>query len=241
MSQASSLQCLFCDQLNPSGARFCNDCGSQLHLQPCDRCGAINKRSAKTCHSCGAGFIRPATPAPDDAPARLEEQLAERAPSDGGSAFEHAHPSALHVEETAPAEPNATPFIRSRRLWRIAVSVAVLAVLVVSGNRYSEKSAEFMKTQGVIQYAPPVATASIAAVAAQSAVSAPMEDAPIPEPAPLTAIASPPAAAVAPTARPATTNKVRASTRRNPPVFKECADAVAALGFCGSGTQQEEK
>ena len=239
MSPAFPLQCLFCDQLNPSGARFCNECGSQLHLQPCDRCGAINKRSAKNCHSCGAGFIRPAASDPDDAPARLEEPLAEPAPNDGGSAFKHAHPSGQHVEETAPSEQNVTPFIRSRRLWRIAASVAVLAVLVVSGNHYSEKSAEFMKTQGVIQYAPPVATTSIAADAAQSAVSAPVEAAPIPVAAPLPVTAPPPAVAV--TARPSSAKEMQTSARRDPPVFKECADAIAALGFCGPGTQNEEK
>lgn len=241
MSPAFPLQCLFCDQLNPSGARFCNECGSQLHLQPCDRCGAINKRSAKNCHSCGAGFIRPAASEPDDAPARLEEPLAELAPSDVGSGFEHAHPSGQHVEETAPAEQNVTPFIWSRRMWRIAASVVVLVVLVVSGNHYSEKSAEFLKTNGVIQYAPPVATASIAAGAAPSAVSAPVEAAAIPIQVPLPATAPRTPVAGALTARPSSAKEMQTSARRDPPVFKECADAIAALGFCGPGTQNEEK
>ena len=57
MSSSSPLQCLFCNHLNPGGATFCNDCGSQLQLQQCDLCGSINKRSAKICYKCGAPFV----------------------------------------------------------------------------------------------------------------------------------------------------------------------------------------
>lgn len=50
------LQCLFCKHTNPAEASFCNECGSPLHLQPCEQCGAIDKRSAASCHKCGAEF-----------------------------------------------------------------------------------------------------------------------------------------------------------------------------------------
>src|SRR5215471_9532148 len=33
------LLCRFCDHYNPAGAKFCNDCGSPLHLKPCEQCG----------------------------------------------------------------------------------------------------------------------------------------------------------------------------------------------------------
>jgi len=45
-------QCLFCDHVNPAGAKFCNNCGSQLHVKQCSRCGAINDQAAKTCFKC---------------------------------------------------------------------------------------------------------------------------------------------------------------------------------------------
>src|SRR5690348_15099002 len=46
--------CAFCDHRNPAGARFCNDCGSPLHLKPCKRCDAVNDEAATTCCRCGA-------------------------------------------------------------------------------------------------------------------------------------------------------------------------------------------
>ena len=45
--------CAFCNHRNPAGSRFCNDCGSPLHLKPCNQCGAINDQAATTCYSCG--------------------------------------------------------------------------------------------------------------------------------------------------------------------------------------------
>lgn len=56
MSSPSAFQCLFCNHLNPVGASFCNECGSQLQLQQCDLCGSINKRSARVCYKCGAAL-----------------------------------------------------------------------------------------------------------------------------------------------------------------------------------------
>jgi len=32
-----AITCLFCDHANPAGAKYCNECGSALHLKPCDR------------------------------------------------------------------------------------------------------------------------------------------------------------------------------------------------------------
>lgn len=60
MPSPSPLQCLFCNHLNPGGSSFCNDCGSQLHLQQCDLCGSINKRSARICYKCGVTFTHSA-------------------------------------------------------------------------------------------------------------------------------------------------------------------------------------
>ncbi len=46
-------QCLFCHHTNPAAAKFCNECGSPLHLKPCRQCEAINDATAKTCYKCG--------------------------------------------------------------------------------------------------------------------------------------------------------------------------------------------
>jgi len=63
---ASSL-CPFCQHGNPAVAKFCNDCGSPLHLEQCRQCGAINDHAARNCYQCGAEIaVTPATiePAP---------------------------------------------------------------------------------------------------------------------------------------------------------------------------------
>ena len=46
-----SLSCRFCHHANPSGAKFCNECGSPLHLRPCPRCEAVTDASAGACIS----------------------------------------------------------------------------------------------------------------------------------------------------------------------------------------------
>lgn len=49
-------QCPFCNHANPADAKFCNDCGSPLHLQPCKQCEAINDQAANNCYKCGTEF-----------------------------------------------------------------------------------------------------------------------------------------------------------------------------------------
>ncbi len=64
MSKIPPLQCLFCNQCNGASAKYCNECASPLHLQPCNQCGAIGERAAVTCYKCGAEFTVPAAPEP---------------------------------------------------------------------------------------------------------------------------------------------------------------------------------
>lgn len=56
-------RCFFCDHDNPAGAKYCNECGSPLHLIPC-KCGAVNNVTDACCHRCGADVSGPRTPAP---------------------------------------------------------------------------------------------------------------------------------------------------------------------------------
>lgn len=60
---ASSL-CPLCEHSNPAGAKFCNDCGSPLHLEPCSQCSAINDHAIKNCYKCGAQLAATTEPAP---------------------------------------------------------------------------------------------------------------------------------------------------------------------------------
>ena len=54
-------ECPFCEHPNPAAAKFCNDCGSPLHLKPCRKCDAINDGSVKFCYMCGAPFAERAS------------------------------------------------------------------------------------------------------------------------------------------------------------------------------------
>jgi len=61
-------QCPFCSHHNPRGARFCNECGSPLHLAPCEHCDAVNEIDTRACYRCGAALHR----APADASIPIE-------------------------------------------------------------------------------------------------------------------------------------------------------------------------
>ena len=45
--------CPNCQQINPEGAKFCNNCGEKLPA-PCPNCGHQNPSGAKFCNNCGA-------------------------------------------------------------------------------------------------------------------------------------------------------------------------------------------
>jgi ribosomal protein L40E len=52
----SSTSCSFCQHANPADAKFCNECGSPLNLEPCLGCGAVNDVHALRCHACGTAL-----------------------------------------------------------------------------------------------------------------------------------------------------------------------------------------
>lgn len=51
-----ALRCLFCEHPNPIGAKYCNECGTPLHIQPCGACDAVDSRTATRCWRCGHAF-----------------------------------------------------------------------------------------------------------------------------------------------------------------------------------------
>ena len=74
MSNLAPLLCLFCNHCNVASAKYCNECASPLHLQPCNHCRAIDNRTAIACYKCGAEFDVPA--APGVAPVSAAPELA---------------------------------------------------------------------------------------------------------------------------------------------------------------------
>jgi hypothetical protein len=52
--------CPFCGHQNPAAAKFCNECGSPLHLTPCSGCGAVNNLGEAQCWRCAKVLLSPA-------------------------------------------------------------------------------------------------------------------------------------------------------------------------------------
>ncbi len=57
-----SVDCPFCEHANPTGAKFCNECGSPLHFAPCKQCGAVNRIDDSQCYRCGVALSAPPVP-----------------------------------------------------------------------------------------------------------------------------------------------------------------------------------
>jgi class 3 adenylate cyclase len=56
------MQCPSCKQENPSGVKFCGECGARLEIQ-CPACRASNPPTNKFCHECGEPQIGDSPPA----------------------------------------------------------------------------------------------------------------------------------------------------------------------------------
>jgi hypothetical protein len=89
----SQSRCPFCTHDNPVRSRFCNECGSPLHLRPCPQCEAVSDGSARACRQCGFVFAA--------APVETPERIAGDADPDGEAATRTA--------DIAPAEQVDVP------------------------------------------------------------------------------------------------------------------------------------
>jgi class 3 adenylate cyclase/tetratricopeptide (TPR) repeat protein len=68
------MHCPRCGFDNPSGTRFCGQCGTALHA-PCPACGALNPPGFAFCGACGASLNpSPAAPAPTPAASHAESR-----------------------------------------------------------------------------------------------------------------------------------------------------------------------
>ena len=70
------LICLRCNHANPSGARFCSQCGAGLLRKFCSQCHVINDAESHFCMSCGAG-LSTHPPVPAAAPTAMPSDVPE--------------------------------------------------------------------------------------------------------------------------------------------------------------------
>ena len=264
MSQIPSLQCLFCQHLNPADTVFCEDCGGQLNLQPCDRCDAVDSRTATKCYKCGAEFSRPVAPGLDFplTPAIVEDELpcpTSIDPGVAGSEAEHlnhgltyAHPELQPVDEVLAPEPSATA-TRSPRGTPVAILALLLLLITaaVSVYLYRGQPAQPARTQGQKQAvtdvsgarkpgesAPPTGAAGMdAALKPVDAVQTPAAGA---NKTAKTPSVTPPGAEAALAARPLPATDAEIKTLQDLSIVEKCPPAVATLGLCKPDTQQEK-
>src|SRR5262249_16103123 len=55
------MKCSHCQHENPSGVKFCGECGARLE-SVCAACGATNPPGNKFCGQCGTALAQPMTP-----------------------------------------------------------------------------------------------------------------------------------------------------------------------------------
>ena len=220
MMPMSTVQCLFCQHLNPAHAAFCNECGQALNLRPCPQCQASNDREATTCQRCGTELSTPASQAPGQsgqlAPSASDtESLLWSRTRDGGM-----NPALL-------SEMGATANSARRRMF-IAVAALVMALIAYGASVYFY-GLPGQRPPSQAQSAPPTTVPAVpaetprSANATPSAVTAPQES-------------SPKTPELPPTAALGLTDETAPSSFAPSPVpslvFADCPPAVAALGLC---------
>lgn len=252
MSFIPPLQCLFCRHPNPAGANFCNDCGSQLNLQPCGQCGAIDDRAAKICYKCGAGFSVPAALGLDTpfAPTINEAAVTFPALNNAKVATEQDAPS---VDGTISINAGVSP-TRPRGRMRMALPVLLLVLLSASFYFYGGFSAQLSPKQYLAPATSATSAISAAPMPARStgnAATARLEPELVqtsrrPQIAAGTidldrapSMVAPPVAGTKASSGPALGAESKAQSRQHSPGVEDCPPAVATLGLCSSNPKQK--
>lgn len=255
----STLQCLFCQHLNPADVDYCNRCDGQLNLRPCYRCGAVDLRTAKNCHKCGGEFSLAAPPVGDFEfrPSDFDQASIDvQTPSSPLPKSEPAplgtNPPSSRLDrksvDAISSPENSAPGAKSQQ--RTRVTVLALLFLLVTGALSAYWYREH-RSQG--QAPAPSALSD----ARSPQPTAPSDRAESPAPA-----TTPPHTAPAPPARenppaqsqsaaaaradaalnlPLPATGAGADTPQDPSTGKPCPPAVAALGLCGLEMPQEKR
>ena len=249
MSSIPSIQCLFCKHLNPAGAIFCNECGTQLNVQPCDQCGAIDARDAKNCHKCGGEFPSHAMPEPGS----VSELLTDGQDSALESpALEAQPPDPMNVGREENAHDMHAAVTGSRRNWLLPAAAGLsLAVIAVAAFVYFNRvlPERIAQKPGVTQA---VLERSAMPTGAQTTQPAPSEAALAPT-RPVTEAArragapgdaagpAPPVADSPISVRSAPATDAGARAGQNSLASNECPQAIATLGLCNPGPAAEKR
>jgi hypothetical protein len=104
-----SVECPVCDHANPAGAKYCNDCGSRVHLAGCSQCDAINERESAFCYKCGA-------PMGGRTSAEREAEPVALVPSANDAATDADHGSITIAARSATPEPAIAGCVVTQRL-----------------------------------------------------------------------------------------------------------------------------
>jgi hypothetical protein len=138
---SSPSRCRFCDHENPNDARFCNACGSPLHLKPCPRCESVNDVAAEQCYECGAsldtaapvetGQATSASAAATPITAAFENAVPRHVPEAFGERLGDIPPLEGHENLTAAERRDA--FMRRSRVSAAAFALLVLIVIGAFG------------------------------------------------------------------------------------------------------------
>jgi ribosomal protein L40E len=215
MSQMPSLQCLFCQHINPADADDCRRCDGQLNLQPCRRCGAVDLRTATNCYKCGAKFSLPVAtrlefPFP---PAIVDRESAYSTSTDIGVARSEAG----HLPAGVPDKPDTGA--KPERGTPAAV-LAILLLLIAGAA-----AAYFFRGN-----AAPANMAAETDGASKPVGPVPNPRAPLPE-----------GADAVPAARPLPATDAEVKNGPDPSVVEKCPPAVATLGLCNPEPRQEKR
>lgn len=249
MSSILPIECLFCQHVNPPGAIFCNACGTQLNMQPCEACGAIDARDARNCHKCGAEFPLPAMPEHDPVPALAIQAQQPALDSAALAARQTAQPDHPLPSGSAAAAAG------SRRRWPVAAAALVAALIALLGFYYfhSSQPQRVVQKQRLEQAMPDATGTPRSAGPSQLSMAAQQPDraltptgAPT-EPASENGGVDKPAtfaqsdADAAPPARQMPAAAAGVEVRQDAPQSRECSQAVATLGLCNPDAKRENQ
>lgn len=258
-----SLQCLFCQHLNPPGVDYCNSCDGQLNLQPCEQCGAVDLRTATNCYKCGAEFSLPVAPGRDFPfmPAIVGEERAVPTPTHAGVADSGAkqlrtgltdsHLERPPVDEILLPKTAATAADSRRRTPVAVLSIFLLLITTAAAvYLYRGHTARPVLTQGHKQAVMDVSGMGKTGESAPSNGAAGMDAALKPidrvqtparahQPAKTPSL-KPPGAEAALAAGPLPTADAEVRAPQDRSIAATCPPAVATLGLCNPDPQQEK-
>nr|WP_145545689.1 zinc ribbon domain-containing protein [Variovorax boronicumulans] len=255
----SSLQCLFCQHLNPADVDYCNSCDGQLNLRPCYRCGAVDLRTATHCHKCGGDFSLASPPVGDF---QFRPSNFDQASIDGettppltpqseaaalGAKLPYSRLDRQSIDGVGlPA--NSAPAVQSQQRTRLTV-LALLFVLVIGAL------SAYWYRQHSLQGQAPAPSSLSDTRNPQPSTPSDLVDGPAAAATPAQAVPAPPARENQPAQRqaaaaaradavlslPLPDSGAGAETLQDPSTGKPCPAAVAALGLCNLDTPQEKR